>query len=117
MLRVSAAENMAGATLANYRRSLIAERYTGVVFDHTRQSKFWFVLSGTRGDNALYERVTFACGGKLIHGWQMIYPLSERTLYDLVADEIHRNYTPTDRAGVRCRRLGRERSRAAGPSH
>jgi hypothetical protein len=107
---------MAGATLAKYRRSLIEERYAGVVLDHTRQGKFWFVLSGTRGDNVLYERVTFACDGKLIHRWQIIYPLSERTLYDLVADEIQRNYTHTDGAGARCGRLGRDRSRAVGPS-
>ena len=75
LLRVFAAENMAGATLAKYRRSLIEERYAGVVLDHTRQGKFWFVLSGTRGDNVLYERVTFACDGKLIHRWQMHLPI------------------------------------------
>ena len=115
-LRVFAVENVVGITLAHYRRSLIEERYAGVSFDHTRQRKFWFALSGTRGDKVFYERVTFACDGKSIHGWQMIYPLSERTLYDFVADEVHRNYVHTGRASARCGGLGRDRARAAGPT-
>ncbi len=102
LLRIFAAENIAGTTLAKYRRSLIKERYAGAVLDQTPQHKFWFVLSGSHGDNAFYERVTFSCDGRSIHGWQMIYPLSERTLYDLVADEVHRNYMHAGRPGERC---------------
>jgi DnaJ domain len=102
LLRIFAAENIAGTTLAKYRRSLIKERYAGAVLDHAPQHKFWFVLSGSYGDNAFYERVTFSCDGRSIHGWQMIYPLSERTLYDLVADEVHRNYVHAGRPGERC---------------
>lgn len=102
MLRIFAAENIAGTTLAKYRRSLIEEHYAGVVLDHTPQRKFWFVLSGTRGDKVFYERISFSCDGRSIHGWQMIYPVSERTLYDLVADEVHRNYRHSTRPGAGC---------------
>ncbi len=110
VLRIFAAENIAGTKLAQYRRSLIEKRYAGAVFDHTQQRKSWFVLSGTHGDKAFYERVTFSCDGRSIHGWQMIFPLSERTLYDLVADEVHRNYTHTSGPGARC---GEVRSRSS----
>jgi len=102
MLHIFAAENIAGTTLAKYRQSLIETRYSDVVLDHTRLRKFWFVLSGSRGDAVFYERVTFSCDGRSIHGWQMIYPLSERTLYDLVADEVNRNSTQTIGPGARC---------------
>ena len=102
MLRIFAAENSAGTNLAQYRHSLIEKRYAGAVFDHTRQRKFWFVLSGTHGDKAFYERVTFSCDGRSIHGWQMVFPSSERTLYDLIADEVHRHYTHTSGPGARC---------------
>jgi curved DNA-binding protein CbpA len=102
-LHIFAAMNIAGTTLAKYRRSLIEKRYGGMVLDHMPQSKFWFVLSGTRGDKVLYEHVAFSCDGKSIHGWQMIYPLSERTFYDLVADEVHRN-TRTSQARCALRR-------------
>ncbi len=68
VLRIFAGENTAGTTLARYRRVLIEERYAGATLDHTRQRKFWFVLSGTHGDKAFYERVTFSCDGRSIHG-------------------------------------------------
>jgi len=110
VLRIFAAENIAGTKLAQYRRSLIEKRYAGAVFDQTPQHKFWFVLSGTHSDKAFYERVTFSCDGRAIHGWQMIFPLSERTLYDLVAEEVHRNYTHTSGPGARC---GEARSRSS----
>ena len=103
-LHIFAAMNITGTTLAKYRRSLIEKRYSGVALDHMPQSKFWFVLSGARDDKVLYEHVTFACDGKSIHGWQMIYPSSQRTFYDLVADEVHRNHTYTSQARCAVRR-------------
>ena len=102
LLRIFATKNVAGMTPAKYRRSLIAGRYAGVDLDHAPQRKFWFVLSGTRGDKVFYERVIFSCDTKAIHGWQMIYPSSERTIYDLVVDEIQRNYTHSGKGGTRC---------------
>jgi curved DNA-binding protein CbpA len=102
VLRIFAAENAAGTTLASYRRALIEERYAGAVIDHARQRKSWFVLSGTHGDKAFYERVAISCDGRSMHGWQMVFPLSERTLYDLVVDEVHRNYSHPIRPGARC---------------
>ena len=102
LLRIFAAQNSAGMSLAKYRRSVIEERYTGVVFGRTPQRRFWFVLSGTREEMMLYERVTFSCDSRSVHGWQMIYPLSERTFYDRIADEVHRNYSHGDSADAHC---------------
>jgi len=102
LLRIFATENITGVTPTKYRRSLIEGRYAGVNLDHAPQRRLWFVLSGTRGDTVFYERVDFSCNTKAIHGWQMIYPSSERTLYDLVVDEIQRNYAHVGRGGTRC---------------
>ena len=102
LLRIFASENITGVTPTKYRRSLIEGRYAGVNLDHAPQRRFWFVLSGTRGDTVFYERVDFSCSTNAIHGWQMIYPSSERTLYDLVVDEIQRNYSHIGRGGTRC---------------
>jgi curved DNA-binding protein CbpA len=102
MLQIFAADNFGGTTLARYRRSRMEERY-GAVFDQMPQHRFGFVLSGTLGDWAFYERVTFSCDGRAIHGWQMIFPVSHRTLYDLVADEMSRIYTQRTRLGAPCR--------------
>lgn len=89
-LRIFAARNVTGTTLASHRRFLLRNRYAGVRLDYSPQSKLWFVLSGSQGNDVIYEHVGFSCDGASMHGWQMIYPARERTFYDLVADEIHR---------------------------
>jgi DnaJ domain len=102
MLHIFAADNVAGTTLTHYRRSRMVERYAGAVFDQVPQRKLGFVLSGTQGETAFYERVTFACDGRAVHGWQIIFPVSQRALYDLVADEMDRTYTQRTKPNARC---------------
>jgi curved DNA-binding protein CbpA len=102
ILHIFAADNVAGTTLTRYRRSRMEARYAGAVFDKVPQRKFGFVLSGTQGGSAFYERVTFACDDRAIYGWQMIFPVSRRTLYDLVAHKVGRTYTETIRPSARC---------------
>src|SRR5262245_11656533 len=96
-LHIFGVDNVAGTTLTRYRRARMAARYAGAVFDKVPvpQRKFGIVLSGRQGGSAFYERVTFACDDRSIHGWQMIFPVSRRTLYDLVADEVDRTYKPS----------------------
>jgi hypothetical protein len=36
------------------------------------------VISGTLGGREFYEGVSFTCGGQLINGWAMVYPISPR---------------------------------------
>lgn len=98
-LRIFAARNVMGMTLVNYRSSLIKTRYAGASLDHTPQGKLWFVLSGNRGDRVVYEHVSFSCDGNSIYGWQMSYPAAERTIFDLIADEVARQTTTTN---LRC---------------
>jgi len=114
LLRIFAAQNSAGMSLARYRRSVIEERYAGVVLGRTPRRRFWFVLSGTRDEMMRYERITFSCDGRSVHGWQMIYPLSERTFYDRIADEVHRNYSHGDSADAHCGPRTWQNRRAAG---
>ena len=98
-LRIFAARNVMGMTPVNYRSSLIKTRYAGVSLDHTPQGKLWFVLSGNRGDRVVYEHVSFSCEGDSIYGWQMAYSAGERTVFDLIADEVARQTTTTS---LRC---------------
>jgi hypothetical protein len=103
MLQIFAADHVGGTSLARYRRSRMEEHYAGAAFDQMPQLRFGFVLSGTQGDRAFYERVMFSCDGRTIHGWQMIFPVSHRMLYDLVADEMSRIYVQRTRLGAPCR--------------
>ena len=102
MLRIFTADNVTGAMLAQYRRLRMEEGYAGAAFDQVKQRKFGFLLSGTQGEEAFYERVTSSCEGRAIHGWQLIFPVSQRTLYDLVADEMDRAYTQKANPRARC---------------
>ena len=99
-LLISAALSTNGATPAQYRRSLMQGPYKGAQFDYTPLRGTWFVLSGTLGTEMFYQRVTFACGG--FHTWKLVYPVSERTTYDRIVEEVHRRYRHDGGRG-RCR--------------
>jgi len=102
VLRIFAAENVAGATLARYRRLLIAQRYSSATIDYAPQHHLWFALSGIRGGETFYERVTFSCNGRSIHGWEMIYPATERRFYDRIVEKVHRTYKYSNGPHAHC---------------
>lgn len=101
-LLISAAPNTSGMTLAKRRRSLMEDTYKDATFDYSPQRSTWFVLSGTLGTEMFYERVTFSCDGRALHGWKLVYPLSERTFYDRIVEEVHRRYRHGNGPGGRC---------------
>jgi len=93
-LLVAAFDNEEQATLAEYRRQILAENYSGADLDYAPVRKRWFVVSGTRGTMHFYERVSFTCGGKLINSWALLYPAAERHVYDRIVEAIARTYAP-----------------------
>jgi hypothetical protein len=101
-LRIVATPNVAGRTLAQYRTALIQERYGKAKFDYAPQRDTWFVLSGVAGDDIFYERVTFACDRRSLHGWMLVFPSSERLLYEPIIEEMHRTYRHSNGPGARC---------------
>lgn len=102
VLRIFGTPNLAGRTLAQYRTVLIQERYAKATFDYAPQRDTWFVLSGVAGDDIFYERVTFACDRRSFHGWMLVFPASERGLYERIIEEMHRNYRRSNGPGARC---------------
>jgi hypothetical protein len=102
LLRIFAMPNRATNTISLYRRSLIAERYADATFDYTPQRDNWFVLSGRVGEEMFYERITFSCDRRSIHGWLLVYPLAERPFFDAIVEEIHRSYRYDPGPHARC---------------
>jgi curved DNA-binding protein CbpA len=86
-----AARPRSGETIASYRRSLIESHYASATFDYAPIRDTWFVLSGTRGQEMFYERVSFACGDAIL-SWQMTYRTADRKRFDPIVEEIHRKY-------------------------
>lgn len=93
-LLVAAFDNETNTTLREYREQLLSENYSGALLDYAPVKKRSFIISGTRGDMHFYERVSFTCGGRLINSWALLYPVSERKVYDRVVEAIARSYSP-----------------------
>lgn len=93
-LLVAAFDNETAATLAEYRTQLLTENYSGAELDYAPVKKRSFVVSGTRGTMHFYERVSFTCGGRLINSWALLYPVSERHIYDRIVEAVARTYSP-----------------------
>jgi hypothetical protein len=86
--------NDEGLSLIAYRAFLMKESYGNAEIDYAPVRDGWFVLSGTRDGTMFYERVTFSCGGKRINSWAMLYPATEREVYDRIIEKIARTYRP-----------------------
>jgi curved DNA-binding protein CbpA len=110
LLRISVMANDPRNTVAEYRRSLIAERYADATFHYTPQRDNWFVLSGSVGEEMFYERITFSCDQRSIHGWLLVYPTSERSSFDVIVEEMHRGYRYDAGTSGRCGEPGPERT-------
>lgn len=93
-LVVGTFQNEGNVTLADYRTQLLEDNYTGANLDYAPVKDKWFIISGTREGMHFYERVSFTCGGRLINSWAMLYPASDKRLYDRVVEAIARTYTP-----------------------
>jgi hypothetical protein len=93
-LLAGALANAEGTSLRDYRALVLQQSYPGAAIDYAPVGGTWFVLSGTRDGMMFYERVTFTCGGRLINSWAMLYPATERRLYDRIVEQVARSYRP-----------------------
>ena len=101
-LVAAAQPNETQESLQSYRKFLMTQTYENATFDYTPMRDNWFVLSGTKDGRMFYERVTFACDGRYIYGWQLQYPVAERQRYDRVVEAVHRNYKVGKGVDERC---------------
>lgn len=91
-LLAGALPNADRVNLREYRALVLQRSYPDAAIDYAPVRGSWFVLSGTRDGQMFYERVTFTCGGRLINSWAMLYPASERRVYDRVIEQVARSY-------------------------
>jgi hypothetical protein len=89
-----AGRNETNETLRSYRAFVIQQSYADARLDDTPVQDTWFVLSGTKGNQMFYERITFVCDGRYIYGWQIFYPARQRRIYDQIVEELERSYRP-----------------------
>jgi len=93
-LMVSASVNTTNETLLSYRAFVVRTSYSGARITYSRSDSRHFVLSGYKGDEIFYERVEMACRGRLVSGWQIVYPTVERGTYDAIVERMSRTWRP-----------------------
>jgi hypothetical protein len=100
-LLTAAFENNARLDLVSYKQRIASTAYKDAKVEYERVAANFFVLSGVRGKDVFYERVTFTCGGRVVNVWTMTYPRAEGALYDRIVEEVARTFRPTDGAGCK----------------
>jgi hypothetical protein len=105
-LKVLVVYNEDRVTPEQYRAALIKEfpQYGAIEYGPMGQS--WFVLSGVRGSSIYYQKVMFACGGRLINAFALTYPEERKGAYDPIVTSIEKNFHPA--SGPACFAASRE---------
>jgi hypothetical protein len=93
-LLVGAFANAEGFSPASYQRFIARESYPGLKIDYAPVGQQWSVLSGTRDDVMIYEKVIFSCGGRVINSFALVYPIAERKFYDPIVETIEDSFRP-----------------------
>jgi hypothetical protein len=93
-LKVLTVQNKERITAEEYRAKLIKEfpQYGAIHYGPMGQS--WFVLSGVRGSSIYYQKIMFACGGRLINAFALTYPEERKGAYDAIVTKIEKNFHP-----------------------
>jgi hypothetical protein len=91
-LLVGTLPNFDGKSLRDYRTFVLNETYPGARIDYAPVRDTWFVVSGTRSGMVFYQRVNFACSGRTINSWAMVFPEAQKAVYEPVIEQVHRDY-------------------------
>jgi hypothetical protein len=104
-LKVLTTFNTDNVSPAEYRAEIIRTLpgYGGI--DYGPRGSSWFVLSGVRGSSIYYQKVLFACGGRIINAFALTYPSAEKREYDSIVTTIEKGFRST--SGPACDAAGR----------
>jgi serine/threonine-protein kinase len=91
-LIVFAAYNTENMGIDEYRRTLLQEFKGHDNIGYGPRGNSWFVLSGLRGDAIYYEKVLFACGGRVINAFALTYPQDRKQAFDSIVTGIEKNF-------------------------
>ena len=91
-LKVLAVENKDRITPEEYRAGIIREFPQYGVIHYGPMGQSWFVLSGMHGSSIYYQKIMFACGGRLINAFALTYPEEQKRAYDAIVTTIEKNF-------------------------
>jgi hypothetical protein len=91
-LRVLTVINSDNVSPREYRAQVIGSLHDYRAIKYGPMGGSWFVLSGVRGPNIFYQKVVFACGGRIINAFAMTYPSAEKRGFDPIVTTIEKNF-------------------------
>ena len=101
-LKILSADNPDNVSIGEYRAAILREFSASNELKYWPMGQSWFVLSGARGDAIYYQKVLFACGGRVINAFALTYPEQQKREFDPIVTTIEKNFHPT--AGLDCYR-------------
>ena len=93
-LVVGAVANTKGYDPASYQAFTERKSYSKYRVTYRQRGRTWFVLSGVGDGKIFYEKVIFSCGGRLINGFALTYPVQHRATVDPVVERIEDSFRP-----------------------
>lgn len=96
-LLIGALENSDHHSPATYQQFIAQSSYPGFEIDYAPVGRSWSVLSGERDGTVFYEKVMFSCGGAVINSFALLYPVSQKSIYDAVVERIEDTFRPGSR--------------------
>ena len=102
-LLASASTNPTGESVASYKAFVLRTSYGKGRVTYQRSFPRGFVVSGHIGQSIFYERIYFTCTGRVIAGWQIVYPAAQRASWDRLVEEFNRRYVPPPGSTETCR--------------
>lgn len=96
-MAIGAWDNEGNESPAVYRDRLLADPNHPNITYHPK-GRSWFVVSGYRGDNIYYEKVMYSCGWRVVNAFGIVYPVSDRAIYDPIVERMEDSFRP----GRRC---------------
>ena len=94
-LKVVAADNSDNISIGEYRAAILREFSGASQLQYGPMGQSWFVLSGVRGNSIYYQKVLFACGGRIINAFALTYPERQRREFDPLVTTIEKNFRST----------------------
>ncbi len=93
-ITVSASINSQNQTPKDYVKWVTRESGLIDLVTYSKSTKNWAVISGFKGNMVYYEKTIFSCNNRILNWVTLLYPVSEKSLYDRLVGKVTKSLEP-----------------------
>ncbi len=93
-ITVSASINSQNQTPESYVKWVTRESGLIDLVTYSKSTKNWAVISGFKGNMVYYEKTIFSCNNRVLNWVTLLYPVSEKSLYDRLVGKVTKSLEP-----------------------